>query len=126
MRPHNDPMNWWLSNPTSPEHKRDGLPAGVWVLVNGVRRFETAVVPYVDPTGLDHLDHALLETIARNLAATATDIIAAKTHAICAECGCLITPTEVCPGCLVWAERALVAASWRMAEERFTTTWKAA
>lgn len=35
----------------------------------------------------------------------------------CPDCGCLILIGETCPGCLAWAERDAVRASWR-ADER--------
>ena len=122
MRPHNDPMNWWLSNPTSPQRKRDGLPEGKWVLVNGVQRFEAHTTPHVTlpkpkrrTTPAEQPRHAAWHPI--------ISAIRFPGRPCCEVCACLLTHAhEPCPGCLAWDERDAVSASWRMVETRYTNS----
>ena len=122
MRPHNDPLHWWLSNPTSPLRKHDGLKGGHWSRKpSGVLAWVKDSEPTVKPRRFKRPD-APTSQRRRGDNRLIWPSIRFAGRPCCGHCNCLLAyEGEVCPGCLVWAERALVAASWRMAEERFTT-----
>ncbi len=62
----------------------------------------------VVPDGRD-----IWERLADNLAANCGSL-----GVCCDHCGCLLAhANETCPGCLAWAERDAVLASWRRREE---------
>lgn len=61
-------------------------------------------------TDLANEEHALMARMGHNLR-TRMYVIERPT---CDQCGCLLKHAdETCPGCLAWAERDAVLASWR-------------
>jgi len=119
-------LDYWLERPPGNHSHRDELTDGYWHTHPGGLKTWVNTGPVI--TGLDDIEdneRGLWERIARNLENIPAPTTLAPKTTICDDCGCLLLAAdETCPSCLVWAERAHVATSWRIAEERFTTTRK--
>lgn len=68
------------------------------------------IVRWIQPAPADAVPVIELAEVVAPIAA----IRARSEVTTCPECGCLLkTASETCPGCLAWAERDVVLASWR-------------
>lgn len=104
---------------------RDGLTGGRWVLDGLTLRFEK--VKRIDTRRATcrcgremHRQSAMCWICWRTVNRDRTRVLNLDQVDSCEICGCILAPSDdMCPGCLAWAEKEAVAASWRAATEHY-------